>query len=33
MQFTNGEFALMHVSKPVESILNTCCSTAVNNLL
>jgi len=27
------EFALMHVSKPKESILNTCCSTTVNNFL
>ena len=27
------EFALMHVSKPKESILNKCCSTTVNNFL
>jgi len=34
---TNGEFTLMHVSKPKENILKTCfmmcCSTTVNNLL
>jgi len=30
---TNGQFALMHISKPKESILNTCCTTTANNLL
>jgi len=36
-RLTNGEFVLMHVSKPKESILNNavmvCCSTTVNDLL
>jgi len=35
-RLANGEFVLMHVSKPNESVLNNvvmCCSTTVNDLL
>jgi len=30
-QLTNGEFTLMHVSKPKESILKTCCDVLFHN--
>jgi len=31
MQLTNGEFTLMHVSKPKESILKTCYDVLFHN--